>query len=135
MNAVNSLALLAWQNPFSHMGKNFRDGFDGSTTTQLLILVAVLIVIGAVVALLVRHFNYKDGVSYHRPARLFYELCEAHELDRRQQRDLRRLAKKQQIAQPAQLFLYREPFDAAIENSTDDDAEQVKKLRDIILGD
>ena len=126
--------LFAWQSPFSHMGKNFRDGFDSSTTSQLFILVAVLVGIGIGITLLLRYFNLQDGVSYNRPGKLFAELCRAHELNRGQQQLLRRLAVSQQLAQPARLFLDPETFDTARKSVSEKDADGIATLRERIFG-
>jgi hypothetical protein len=52
--------------------------------------------------------------SYTHPGRLFYELCRAHGLDASSRRLLRRLASYARLAQPAQVFVEPQRFDAAV---------------------
>lgn len=103
-------SLLAAENPLTYMGRNFREGGQRYAFGQLAVLAAVLVGLGVGLWLLVRLFNCGDRVGYHKPRKLFSELCRAHRLDRRDRRFLRKLARAHQMKQPGRLFLEPEAF-------------------------
>lgn len=127
--------LLADGNPFSHMGRNFRGGSGRLAFGELAVLLVILVAIGGIVWLLVRHFNARDRVGYRSPRALFQELCQAHQLDRPQRQALKRLARQQQLGQPARLFLEPERLaEQCLHQSSPDARRMLQSLRSRLFG-
>jgi hypothetical protein len=67
------------------------------------------------------------------PEDLMAELCKAHELSRNEQTLLMKIARDQQLAQPAALFIDPQPFDRAVDGP-DVDAHACRALRVRLFG-
>jgi hypothetical protein len=75
----------------------------------------------------------RDRGETASPEDLMAELCKAHELSRGEQTLLMKIARDQQLAQPAALFIDPQPFDRAIDEP-DVDAYACRALRGKLYG-
>ncbi len=123
---LESTIILFGQNPFSHLGRNFRHG-TSYNANEIAIFGVTALAIGVLIAIVSRYLNARDR-RYCNPKGLFVELCKAHGLSRGDAMLLRRIAKSQQVGQPAMLFLDPDRF------SEDDGEGEVSLLRDKIFG-
>jgi hypothetical protein len=117
--------------PVWDMGRNFREAGDNFQWIDVAVVVAIVAVIGVVLALLVYYTSQREKRGYRRPGNLFHELCRGHELDRRSRRLLKQLARQQKLAQPALLFVSPERWsETAIAGSNIAQRVQLMRLRD-----
>ncbi len=107
-----------------------------SSWSQYLLWIAA---IGAV-ALVVVGFHLwnssrksRDRGETASPEDLMAELCKAHELSRNEQSLLMKIARDQQLAQPAALFIDPQPFDRAVDGP-DMDGHACRALRVRLFG-
>jgi hypothetical protein len=75
----------------------------------------------------------RDSGETASPEDLVAELCKAHELSRIEQSLLMKIARDQQLAQPAALFIDPQPFDRAVD-APDVDAHACRALRQKLFG-
>lgn len=102
---------LANMNPFEAMGRNFRGEYAEFHANDLLGIAILLTIVGGVTYFLWRVLaREQSDQPYHKPKRLFRELCDAHQLDTSTRALLRDLARAHGMSQPAMLFLERERF-------------------------
>jgi hypothetical protein len=132
--AIERAVLLADRGMFRDMGSGFRDkkehlgGFD--LLTWVLLVAGVFVLIAFIASIVARRDKRR---LYNSPRALFRELCRAHQLDGPSCRLLRRLARRQRLAQPARLFLEPRWFDPAdagpeLESQRAELAELCKRL-------
>lgn len=97
----------SWQ----RMGDAFRR--DNAQLSQSETVSLLILALGAVVLVWFLH-HYANRLqskrTYHRPRRLFGQLCRAHRLRRRDRKLLRQLAEHWRLSQPALLFIRPENF-------------------------
>ncbi|MFV2066825.1 MAG: hypothetical protein ACC645_07560 [Pirellulales bacterium] len=98
-------ALLA-VNPLHSMGARFRGSHARFGMEEIFIGLAILACVVAGAILLTRMLTREERLRRtNNPWALFRSLCRAHQLQRPEVRLLRRVARAQQLDQPARLFL------------------------------
>ncbi len=133
MNVV--LLLLADDNRFQSMGRQFRRGGSTLDLGQLLIWVTVLVLLVAAASLISNRMARRQKPGYRSSRRLFHDLCRAHGLDQKKRMLLRQMARYQRLQQPARLFLEPERFDAANLGSVLAARRgEIQRMRDIVFG-
>jgi hypothetical protein len=80
------------------------------SVTELGIATSVIAALVLLWWLLAMWRQFRERRQYHSAEGLFAELCEAHQLSRRQRGALRALVQSQRLAQPALLFLRPDLF-------------------------
>ena len=103
---VTSFDTLLAVNPLHSMGAGFRGSHARFGIEEILTGLAILacVVTGAI--LLTRMLTREERLQRtNNPWALFRSLCRAHQLQRQEVRLLRRVARAQQLDQPARLFL------------------------------
>jgi hypothetical protein len=106
-----------------------RPGFDA--THLWVVLGIVALIIGAAVAAYRSSRHRKSVFDVDSPAKLFRELCQAHQLSFRSRRLLKRLAAARGITDPARLFLEAQHFEAAhLPKKLQSAANEIRRLRD-----
>lgn len=136
MQTTTDILLLANRSLFRDMGSGFRykrQQFDGADLIAwMLVGVGVLVVIAFIARLLASRDKHE---VYNSPRALFRALCRAHSLDWRSRLLLRKLARAQNLAMPARLFVEPERFSeakvpAALRRHTND----IDRLRTRLFG-
>ena len=114
MQTLNNVYLLADRSLFKDMGSGFRakrEHFDASDLFLWFgIVIGVFVVIGIIAKVVARRDKRQ---LYNSPRGLFRALCRAHGLDRPSRRLLARIARAQELTQPARLFLEPERYSEA----------------------
>jgi len=107
--------LLGQIDKWEEMGRDFRTDHTKLDPTLITASIVTLLVVIVFLWGLTRLFNRQEGRRlYNSPKQLFRSLCRAHELDRAQCRLLLQIARTQNVAQPASLFLEPERLDSAV---------------------
>ncbi len=112
MNAPFFSAWLLAQVSREQFGRAFRGATSQLHWTDLIPYVLAAVVAGVSIAVY-RYLKRRNDMSLwcNDSQKLFRELCLVHELDRRSQRLLGRLAEAWQFPQPAQVFLTPAAFE------------------------
>ena len=128
--AVQSV-LLAQHSRWRHLGDRFGGHGAGVDTTDLLLLLAIIVIAVIGVFVLKRYAPDADRrEKYNDPRRLFSELCQTHSLRRSDRRLLLRLAAWRRLPSPAMVFVTPECFDAtALPPQLANAAHDVAQLR------
>lgn len=113
MNSIFNTVLLADHDRLNGMASHFRKGSVNFSTRDLVILLAVVAAVAGITWILAKILYGKERKIYHRPRKLFRELCHVHGLDAAARRLLSRLARAQGLTQPALMFLSPERFEPA----------------------
>ncbi len=126
-----SAKLLAQSDRWREMGRDFRVDHSKLDATLLIASVIVLLCVLVFLWLLNRVMNRQEGPQlYNDPKQLFKSLCKAHELSSGQRRLLLAIARAQNLAQPASLFIEVDRFETAGElPSFRGHRAQLEKLR------
>ena len=99
------------------MGRDFRVNHSKLDPTLIVASVIIVALVVAFLWFLHRMMNRQEGRRlFNNPKQLFRSLCRVHELTGGERRLLKQLARAQDVAQPAGLFLAPERFDAARES-------------------
>jgi hypothetical protein len=133
---MNLPILLAFGRDLPRVWGRFDHQRPADGITQLLVIVglAVLAVLVVIVWLRATRRPRRQFVS-NSQARLFRELCQAHDLGYSHRRLLKRLAAARGVAVPAMLFVDPKHFDTAnLPASLDASANEVRRLRALIFG-
>lgn len=126
-------SLLAQMDRFRNMGGNFRGEGAAVSPSELLALVAiVLLIVAGVVALYLSLDGRDRPRKWNSPAGLLRELCRVHDLHRSERRLLERAAARQAPADPGRLFVCPDLLDAALAEAP---APQAAALRAKLFGD
>ena len=106
--------LLAQRSRWERLGDGFRGHRARLDTTESVIGVLVIVVIFAALIILARYGlrDDKDRPT-NNPWQLFWELCRAHGLSRRESRLLCRLAKERKLSNPGDIFVDPRFFDTS----------------------
>lgn len=132
---MNGHFLLAQtENPILSISRRLQQS-EGMTTTDLLIFGAI----GAAIALLLLVLTFTGRAfgwwSRATPARLFSELCQAHELSMSHRMLLRKLASGHQLKDPALIFLAAEKFEEdALPPNVRHQSDEIAKLQEKLFG-
>lgn len=130
------IQLLAQSNRFLDMGRNFRQSSESDRWPELLLLLSILVAVGVLVWSLVRYVTRKQRRGYTSPRALFYELCEAHKLDRRERNLLQSVCQFFRLRQPACVFVQPEYFDAQrLSGELQKRSELIAQLRVKLFGE
>lgn len=134
MRSLNYL-LFAQESAYKHLGDNFTEEAPGFNWWQLALAFGVVISALVLAYFINRYFLFFERRSKRSTARLFWDLCQAHELDHHGRHLLKLLAHVHDM-QPADLFLMPEKF-AVIPDSTvltPQRRAELPGLRDKIFG-
>ncbi len=114
------------------MGRRFREGGTALEPAHLLTFFAVVAAISVFLWLLSRYFQRDGGQQPHRgPRRLFLQLCREHQLSVSECWLLWRLAKANQLRQPAVVFVDASQFDvASLPKRFQREQQRLGRLRD-----
>lgn len=109
--------VLAQAEPLPTYAERFRDGFQQGggvdVPSQILTLVAILVVVSAILGGVALWRTWKQRQPVDCPRHLFTELCARHELDWPSRRLLKQLSRAYELDHPARLFVEPQLFDAA----------------------
>lgn len=106
----DALWLLAQHSRWRHLGDRFGGGTGLSMTDVLLLVAAVVLAIFGVFVLQ-RFAPHQHSGMYNDPRQLFRELCRSHGLGRSHRRLLKRLAAWRGLKHPAMVFVTPECFE------------------------
>ena len=114
MQTLNNVYLLADRSLFKDMGSGFRAKREHFDASDLLLWFGIVIGVFVVIGIVAKIVASRDKRQlYNSPRGLFRALCRAHGLDRPSRRLLSRIARAQELAQPARLFLEPERYSEA----------------------
>lgn len=120
---MTSWLLLAERSLFRDMGSGFRDKRENMDGTDLLMWMLLVVGVFVVIGIIAHFVARRDKRElYNSPRALFRQLCKAHGLEHASRALLKRMARQQQLAQPARLFLEPERF--GVENLSPELAAQ-----------
>ncbi len=126
--------LLGQAEAYRHMGRRFRSG--GATLEVGDVLVGATLLLGPLLLILLYFFVQRVRVKSQQasPRALFFELCQAHELEWRTRWKLWRLARRLQISPPARLFVDPAPWERLSSGAPAQglDREEIVRLRDLL---
>jgi len=135
MNIVWQAGWLIGQVEISDLGRNFRNGAGLSTGN---LVFGAVVVVGVVVSLLLltRWRKVREERGFNNPRSLFRELCQAHNIDRKDRLLLKSLARSHNLNQPSRVFLEPDRFDLGTlsESKTVEERLKLEQLRDRIFG-
>ena len=126
------------QMDLSEISDSFRAGSDTYGVAPYIVLTAVPILAAVGITLFYQH-HHGFAMTMKGPERLFYELCQAHQLSRSEVRLLRRMSIISGIANPAMLFLLQQQFDSAAkmltgESDSTKTATEIESIRGRLFG-
>lgn len=110
---MNGIWTVLAQAEISDLASRFQRDRGGIALDRMLIGLLVIGVIVLSVWLFAMYYNWRENNNKRSPSGLFRQLCQAHKLDFRSSRLLRKLATWHKLTHPARLFLEPERFDAA----------------------
>jgi hypothetical protein len=132
MTSMPAAALLLAQVSREEFGRGFRGATSQLSWTDLIpyVAAAVLAAIGVSLYRWIKRRNDMTEACDDAP-KLFRELCRVHALDRPSRRLLWRLREARGLAQPAQIFLTPDAFDAdRLPPGLRKQAAELKRLRE-----
>lgn len=100
--------LLATEGRYMHMGRRFRRGSSNIDAAELVTMLGIIAVVGAIAWLIARYVKLREKRNASSGQHLFQELCRAHQLDWPSRQLLQSLAKAHGLADPARIFV--EPY-------------------------
>jgi hypothetical protein len=108
-----SFWLLAQHWRWKHLGDRFGGSGAGLSTTDVVLLVAVVVLAVFAVFVLQRYVPQQNRGTRNDPNQLFRDLCRAHGLGGADRRLLKRLAAWRGLSHPAIVFVMPECFETA----------------------
>jgi len=111
IDCVDTCLFLAGEARYIHLGRRFRRGGGGIECMELVLPIALIACVVGIAWLVSRYLKLREERNADSPQALFAELCQAHGLDRPNQKLLRALANAHRLPSPAQLFVEPERFD------------------------
>jgi hypothetical protein len=125
--------LLAATRRSDRIGRRFQPD-EAVISFQQFVIVIVALLVGTILAwFIANQIKKRREQSYDNPRRLFRELCRAHALSNAERKLLHQIAGFHQLANPNQLFVERELFDAPALATAIGNRDNIDSLRGLLF--